>query len=83
VLVNGLSPQTALAALIHPSQRPLVMIIVVPAVSTSKSRRAVPEIPEVLVGWPPHCWMAPAMPPQMERRATLMSWDFSVLWDVR
>jgi hypothetical protein len=73
VLVNGLSPHTALAALTQPSHLPLVMIMVVPAVATSRSKRAVPEIPVVDVGWPPHCSIVPAMPPQMERRATLMS----------
>jgi hypothetical protein len=52
VLVNGESPQTALAALMQPSQRPFVMSIVVPAVSASKDNFAVPLAPTVLVGLP-------------------------------
>lgn len=70
VLVNGESPQTALAALMQPSQRPFEILIVVPAVSTFKDNFAVPLAPTVLVGLPSQCVIFPAMLPHMERRAT-------------
>jgi hypothetical protein len=73
VLVNGEFPQTALAALTHPSQRPLVTSIVCPDVAAVRVNFAVPEAPVVVSGEPPHCSIFPAIPPQIERRATLMS----------
>jgi len=79
VLVNGVSPHTALAALTHPSHRPLVISIVCPEVAAFNTNFAVPEAPVVVVGLPAHCSIVPAMLPQMERRATLMSWETSVL----
>lgn len=74
VLVNGLSPHTALAARMHPSHRPFVISIVCPAVAASNDRSAPPDAPVVFVGFPWHCSILPAMPPQIERRATLISW---------
>jgi hypothetical protein len=73
VLVNGESPQTALAALTHPSQRPFVISIVCPDVAAVRVNFAVPEAPVVVCGEPPHCSIVPEIPPQIERRATLMS----------
>jgi hypothetical protein len=60
--------ETDLAAATQPSQRPL-LISIVPEVAV-RLKRAVPLAPVVLVGCPPHCCIVPAMPPQMERRAT-------------
>lgn len=52
VLVKGVSPQTALAALTQPSHRPFVISIVCPEVAAFKVNFAVPEAPVVLVGAP-------------------------------
>jgi hypothetical protein len=52
VLVKGLSPHTALAALIQPSHRPLEMLIVWPGVAALKDKAAVPDLPVVLWGFP-------------------------------
>jgi hypothetical protein len=82
VLVNGLFPHVALAALTQPSHLPLVISMVCPAVAALSVNFAVPDSPVVVVGSPPHCSMVPAIPPQMESRATLMSWSTSVLCDV-
>lgn len=79
VLVNGLSPHTALAARMHPSHRPFVISIVCPGVAASNDRNAPPDEPVVFVGFPWHCSIVPAMPPQIERRATLISWLLIVL----
>jgi hypothetical protein len=79
VLVNGVSPHTALAALTHPSHRPFVMSIVCPEVAAVNTNLAVPEAPVVVVGLPAHCSIVPAMLPQMESRATLISWSTRVL----
>lgn len=73
VLVNGVSPQTALAALTHPSHLPFVISIVCPEVAALSVNFAVPDSPVVVVGSPPHCSIVPAIPPQMARRATLIS----------
>jgi hypothetical protein len=73
VLVNGESPQTALAALTQPSQRPFETSIVCPDVAALRVNFAVPEAPVVLAGEPWHCSIFPEIPPQIERRATLMS----------
>ncbi|TGO78191.1 hypothetical protein BELL_0075g00070 [Botrytis elliptica] len=54
VLVKGLSPHTALAALIHPSHLPFVISIVWPDVAALSFKRAVPDSPVVDVGSPPH-----------------------------
>jgi hypothetical protein len=80
VLVNGVSPHKALAALTQPSHRPLVISIVCPLVAALKLNFAVPEAPVVFVGFPAHCSIVPAMLPQMESKATLMSWETSVLF---
>jgi hypothetical protein len=77
--LNGLSPHTALAALTQPSHLPFVMSIVCPWVAALSSNLASPEAPDVDVGWPPHCSMVPAMPPQIWRRATLILCEFSWL----
>jgi hypothetical protein len=42
-------------------------------VAALKLNFAVPEEPVVLVGLPAHCSIVPAMLPQMESKATLMS----------
>lgn len=55
----------------------------VPAVSTWRFNCASPEAPVVVVGCPWHCSIVPAMPPQIERMATLMSWLFRVLSNTR
>ncbi len=45
--------QVALAALTHPSQRPLLTLMVAPEVAASSLNRAVPDEPVVEVGLPP------------------------------
>ncbi len=55
--------QTALAARIQPSQRPLLTLIVAPGSTALSLKRAVPAEPVVDVGAPPHLVIAPAMPP--------------------
>jgi hypothetical protein len=79
VLVNGVSPQTALAARTQPSHLPFVISIVCPFVAAVRTNFAVPDSPVVVVGAPAHCSIVPAMEPQMERRATLISWETRVL----
>lgn len=64
----------ALAARMHPSQRPLDTLIVAPEAVGFKVNFAVPDTPVVLFGAPPHFWMDPAMPPQIASVATFMSW---------
>jgi hypothetical protein len=56
--------------------------MVCPTVAALSVNFAVPDSPVVVVGSPPHCSMVPDIPPQMESRATLMSWSTSVLCDV-
>jgi hypothetical protein len=70
---EGVSPHTALAARTQPSHLPFVISIVWPEVAAFSVNFAVPDTPVVLVGLPPHCWIVPAIPPQMESKATLMS----------
>lgn len=82
VLLKGESPHTALPALTQPSHRPFVISIVCPEVAALRMNLAVPEAPVVFVGFPPHCSIFPAIPPQIERRATLMSWSTRVLFAV-
>lgn len=79
VLVNGLSPHVALAAATHASHLPFVISIVCPAVAAVSVNLAVPDVPVVVAGLPAHCSMVPAMPPQMSRRATLMSCETRVV----
>jgi hypothetical protein len=62
--------QTALAALTHPSHRPLLTLIFASAVAAFKVNSAVPEEPVVEIGAPPHFVIAPAMPPQIPSSAT-------------
>lgn len=59
---------TDLAAATHPSQRPLVMSIV--PETAFRLKMASPLLPVVDVGFPRHCSIVPAIPPQIERRAT-------------
>ena len=73
-LLNGLSPHTALAALMHASHLPLDTLIVDPSFTTFRFSTAVPDAPVVEAGLPWHFWIVPAMVPQMERMATLISW---------
>lgn len=61
------------AALTQRSHRPLEMLMVAPASVADRSKRDPPFSPTVDVGDPPHFWIEPAMPPQMERMATLVS----------
>lgn len=79
MLVNGESPQAARAALTHPSQRPFEILIVAPASVAVRVNFAVPDAPVVVAGSPPQNSIVPAMPPQMLRMATLISWLTSVL----
>ena len=53
-LVNGLSPHTALAALIHASHLPLDTLIVDPSFTTFRFSTAVPDAPVVEDGLPWH-----------------------------
>jgi hypothetical protein len=76
---NGLSPHTALAALIHPSHLPLDTLIVAPATVVVRSNLAVPLAPLVLAGEPWHFVIAPAIPPQIASVATMISWESRVL----
>jgi hypothetical protein len=73
-LLNGLFPHTALAALMHASHLPFDTLIVDPWFTTFSFSTAVPDAPVVEAGLPWHFWIVPAMVPQMERMATLMSW---------
>lgn len=45
---------TARAALMQPSHLPLLTLIVAPAVAAFKVNNAVPDLPVVEVGAPPH-----------------------------
>lgn len=74
VLSNVPVGHVSLAALTQRSHRPLEMLIVAPLSVVDRSKRAVPLSPVVLDGLPPHFWIDPAMPPQMDRMATLVSW---------
>lgn len=65
--------QTACAALIQPSHLPLLTLMVAPLVTGVSVSFEVPDAPTVLVGLPPQDSIVPDMPPQMDRRATLVS----------
>jgi hypothetical protein len=56
---------TALAARTQPSQRPLETLSVAPDVKVLRTNSAVPDVPVVVAGEPPHFVIAPAIPPQM------------------
>lgn len=77
VLVNVPVGQTACAALIQPSHLPLLTLMVAPSVTGVSVSFEVPDAPTVLVGLPPQNSIVPEMPPQIDRRATLVSWVLS------
>jgi hypothetical protein len=62
--------QTARAARTQPSHLPLLTLIVAPEVTVESEKSAVPDLPVVEVGAPPHFVMVPAIPPQIPSSAT-------------
>lgn len=74
VVVNGESPQVALAAATHPSHRPFV-ILITPAVAVSVNR-ALWLSPVVVDGEPRHCWISAWMPPHIESKATFQGYKY-------
>lgn len=74
--------QTARAARMHCSQRPLETLMVPPLVAVLTVNLAVPDTPVVLGGAPPHFVILPAMPPQMPNWATFSSWKAMLLWQL-
>lgn len=67
------------AALTHLSHLPLLISIVAPACAASSVNFDVPDVPVVDAGAPPHFVIAPAMPPQIPRMATLVEWVSNLL----
>ena len=67
--------QTARAARMQPSHRPLEMLMVAPCSTALSENLALPEVPSVEAGAPPHFWIEPAMPPHMASSATFWSWN--------
>lgn len=74
--------QTARAARTQPSHLPLLMLIVAPAVTALRLKRAFPEEPVVEAGAPPHFVIAPAMPPHMASSATFWLEGIRRFWNV-
>jgi hypothetical protein len=69
--------------LTHLSHRPFDILIVDPESVAVSVNFEVPDWPVVEVGFPPHFWIVPAMPPQMPRIATLVEWVSNALDGVR
>lgn len=80
VAVNGISaPHIAATALIPCSHRPLLILSVAPDTTGLMVNCDPPDVPMVDAGLPSHFSMVPAMPPQMDRIATFVSWKSSAL----
>ena len=76
LLPNG---HAALAALMQPSHLPFETLIVAPASVAASEKRASPEDPVVEAGEPWHCSILPVIPPQIESKATSVSWKSILL----
>ena len=75
VLLNVPVGHVACAAATQCSHLPLLTLIVAPASCTVKVNSLVPLAPIVVAGFPPQNSMVPAIPPQIERMATFVSWE--------
>jgi hypothetical protein len=83
VLLNVPVGQVSCAALTQRSQRPLLMLMVAPASTAASENLDEPDTPVVEAGLPPQNSMLPAMPPQMDRMATLVLCVTSLLFCYR
>jgi hypothetical protein len=76
VLLKPPVGHVALAARTQPSHLPLDTLRVAPLFTGVKVNLLVPLAPTVDAGFPPHFSIVPAIPPQIERMATFVSWVF-------